>query len=185
MCGVLLAMLGDTLLLRSALCLACAAAVVLVVLIWRQGRGHARAVAAAAAETAGRRLDQSRFQSQLDAVYETLGALREQLERMRVEAGELRREMAALHAGKVAAEEGLRRLPAGSEPHVLTPESFSAAAAVLEAFEVSGSDGKEDWVSAWVSGLFDDDGDLVIDLTMHDDTMPIETGALQEVARSA
>jgi hypothetical protein len=181
--GVVLALLTvGTLLLRLALCLACAGAVALAVLMWWRDRQHVRALAV---EAAGRRRDQSLVQSQLDALHETLAALREQLEQMRVESGELRSELMSLRAGKVEAEEALRRLRAvptqHSLRHPLTPDSFAAAAAVLEAFEVGGNADEEDWISSWVSGLFDDEGDLVIDLTVHDDTLPLEL----RVARGA
>jgi hypothetical protein len=173
---------GDTLVLRMSLCLVGGVAMALAVLIWRRDRHHARAVAA---EAARRRLDQSLFQSRLDVMHETVTVLLGQVEQLRAEAGQLRAEVATVHAGKVAAEEELRRLRAevAAEESLrrrraaVAAEEVSEAAAVLDAFEVGG-DGAPDWVSTWVSSLFDEDGDLVIDLTMPEDTAPLDLRAV-------
>jgi regulator of replication initiation timing len=185
--------------LRLGLGLGCATAVILAVvlvgLLWRRDRRHARLLAV---EASGRRRDGSLFRERLDALHATLAAVQEQLRELRAESGELRREMASLRAEKESLraettrlrsettrlrserDEALARLrtPAGSTAReVLTADAFAAAAEVLDAFEA----GEEDWVSSWVSGLFDDEGDLVIDLTMHDDTQPLAL----EAARTA
>jgi hypothetical protein len=160
---------GGPMVFRLGLVSACVLAGVLAAVLWRRERQHARALAVVAS---ARRRDQSLFQSRLDALQETISALREQLEQTRLELVALRRETEELRTAKVQVEEALRRL--STAPVDPAPESAAPAGKGLSGFEAA-DDG--DWISSWVSGLFDDEGDLVIDLTMHDDTLPLALAA--------
>jgi hypothetical protein len=172
--GALLALVdplsgGGPMVFRLGLVAACALAGALAAVLWRREQQYARALGV---EVSARRRDQSLFQGRLDALQETISALREQLEQTRLESVALRREIEELRTAKVRVEETLRRL--STAPVDPAPESAAPAARGLAGFEAA-DDG--DWISSWVSGLFDDEGDLVIDLTMHDDTLPLALAA--------
>jgi hypothetical protein len=172
--GALLALVdplsgGGPMVFRLGLVATCALAGVLAAVLWRREQQHAQAQAV---EASARRRDQSLFQGQLDALQETISALREQVEQTRLESAALCREIEELRTAKVQVEETLRRL--SSAPVDLAPEPSAPAAKALAGFEVADD---ADWISSWVSGLFDDEGDLVIELTMHDDTLPLAPAA--------
>lgn len=189
--GVVLAVVqGDLQVLRLAVVASWLVALGLVTFSWRRGRSHARTLAL---QDSTRRVEEAVFSEQLEALRTGMGALQTQLERLTTESAELHREVAALRVDKAEAEEMLRMARAERarekaaqqeqvEQRMLTVAAFEAAATVLEALEATSSGDETDWVSSWVASL-SDTGEL--DLTMHDDTIPLELGVGLPVANSA
>lgn len=188
--GVVLAVVsGDTQVLRMAVVASWLIALGLVTWSWRRGRAHQRTIAL---HESTRRVEEALFAEQLESLRTTMGGLQTQLERLTTESAEMHREVAGLRADKAEAEEMLRlaraeraRAKAAEQEQLdqrlLTVAAFEAAATVLEALDVAAGD-EQDWVSSWVASL-GDTGEL--DLTMHDDTIPLELGIELPVASSA
>ena len=188
--GVVLAVVsGDLQVLRLAVVASWLIALGLVTWTWRRGRADARTLALTEST---RRVEEALFVEQLEALRSTMGVLATQLERLTTESAELHREVAGLRADKAEAEEMLRMARAErarakaaeqeqADQRMLTVAAFEAAATVLEALEATAGD-EQDWVSSWVASL-GDTGEL--DLTMHDDTIPLELDLELPVANSA
>ena len=188
--GVVLAVVnGDLQVLRLAVVASWLLALGLVTWTCRRGRAHSRALAL---QESTRRVDEAMFTGQLEALRASMSGLSTQLERLTTESAELHREVAGLRADKAEAEEMLRlaraeraRAKAAEQDQVdqrmLTVAAFEAAATVLEALDASIGD-DEDWVSSWVASL-GHTGEL--DLTMHDDTIPLELDLELPVASGA
>ncbi len=104
----------------------------------------------------------------------------------------MRREIVDLRRDKAEAEETLRAARAErarqrqadqemADQRLLTVAAFEAAATVLEALEAAAPGDEQDWVSSWVASLADHE----LDLTMHDDTIPLELEIEMPVANTA
>jgi hypothetical protein len=188
--AVLVFTTSDALVLRTALVGSILVAVGLLVQLRHREAEHVRAMND---ETTARRREQSLFQGELDALRENLAALTAQIAQLRIDSSGLRAEIGALQEGKADAEELVRRLLAARayrpRPLPLTPAAFEAAAEAMSA--LAGPSGEEDESFGGIAGYLPagrsaDFGaaepsctDRVIDLTPHDDTLPIDLAAVR------
>jgi len=180
---------SNALVLRIAPVGAILVAAGLLVLLRRREREHARALAE---QTSARRREQSLFQGELDALRDNLAALTAHLAQLAADAESLRMQIGSLREEKAEAEELVRRLRAARADRPaagylpLTPAAYEAAAAVLDA--LSGPADEEDalaGLAGYLSGVLGgdpgslDQPDQVIDLTPHDDTLPISLAVVR------
>jgi hypothetical protein len=189
--AVLVFTTSDALVLRTALVGSILVSVGLLVLLRQRETGHARAMKD---ESTARRREQSLFQGELDTLRASLAALTAQIAQLQVDAQGLRAEIGTLREEKAEADEMVRRLRAArayrpAPRHLaLMPAAFEAAAEALSA--LSGPSGEEDdslgGLTRYLSrGLADtvtaepQSGEQVIDLTPHDDTLPISLAAVR------
>ena len=181
----------DPLVLRIALVGVTLVAVGLLARLRQREAHHARAMQD---DKAARRREQSLFQVELDMMRENVAALTGQIAQLRVEASLLRAEIGALRAEKGQADELVRRLRAAradgpAANPALTPAAFEAAAEALAALDGRSGDEEEapephpdaGAVPAKLSDTGSSAGEQLIDLTPHDDTVPINTAPINTV----
>lgn len=188
--GVVLAVVnGNIQVLRLAVIASWLIALGMVGWSWNRSRRFSRTLAL---QESTRRREESMFSEQLTQLQATLTLMQQQLGVLTTESVDLRRELVELRADKAEVEETLRAARADrarqrnadqelADQRLLTVAAFEAAATVLEALDAQAMDEDQDWVTAWVASL----GDSELDLTMHDDTIPLDLGVEMPVANSA
>jgi hypothetical protein len=177
--GVVLAVVnGNLQVLRLAVVASWLIALSAIGWSWNRNRTYTRTLAL---QESTRRREESLFSEQLTSLQATLTLMQQQLGVLTTESVDLRREVMELRADKAEVEETLRAARAErarqrnadqelADQRLLTVAAFEAAATVLDALDASAMGEDQDWVTAWVASL----GDSELDLTMHDDTIPLD-----------